>query len=907
MEKGETLIQTKLHPPLIHSNLVPRPQLQERIEDGIRGPLTLITAPAGFGKTTLAAACLAECGLRFGWLSLDKEDNQAGKFLRYLAAALQKADERVGLEITQQRMADFQQVPPEFAMTSVINELDAANAEIVLVLDDYQFINSQAVHEQVKFLLNHQPDNLHLLVLSRSDPSLPCARLRACGRLVELRADDLRFTKSEVVHFLGDVMGLHLDEDSAAILENRTEGWIAGLQMAALSLRGQKNAESFIREFAGTNRFIMDFMMEEVLAHETEEVKSFLLQTSVLSRLSGPLCDAVTGTSTSQTMLEQLERRNLFLIPLDGERRWYRYHHLFADLLQARLNHSNPGQAKSLRSYAAVWCDKNGQAGEAVSYALAARNHPLSSELIERYYPQVLGKGEVETVWSWLTALPGEEIRKNVALGIGTCWVLWLKGQIDKIGARLADIEQAFNEWTATKGLSPEAAALTEYPTHITLLKSIAARQDNDFGKAITLAERALKSAPNTLPEPFNAQLHSLIFLALGSAYDGAGELEKAISANAEVIRLSQLGSSATGIGLTIRLIAGLRLLGRLQDADAACQDSLEYLKTHGMQHLPAAGVVHVAVSEILVERNELEGAEKHLTIGMELGKWSGRLDAVKNAAYALSRLKRARQDPDGAYKAIQEAELALGKPPAPLAKAEMLALKARIHVWQGRLIDAKISINEAIKLAGRDRGLTTELVSLAAARVFSANSGSEETIATLTQSIHATEKRGLAGAAIELHILRGLAHQRRGKPDLAKADLETALVLAEPEDFMRIFIEEGPDLRNLLNQWLTSSGSSPLRAYAVRILSQFEHEPQKILQMQVGSAKSQGLIDPMSHREIEVLRIMAQGKTNLEIASQLIVAPGTIKAHTASIYQKLDVANRTEAVARARQLGILP
>ena len=361
MQKSDRLIRTKLHLPFTRPELVPRPRLQEQIAQGLRGPLTLITAPAGFGKTTLVASCVAACGLPVAWLSLDKDDNQPERFLSYLVAALQAADQAIGNEAAQ-LMAGIQQAPPEAVLTSLINDLDTTGREIVLVLDDYQFISSQAVHEEWLFCSSIAPKTFHLVIATRSDPPLPLARLRARGQTVELRAADLRFTEPEAAQFLNDVMGLRLDAGSVAVLEERTEGWIAGLQMAALSMRGREDVDGFIRAFAGTNRFIMDFMLEEVLAREPEEVQAFLLQTAILTRLYRPtVCDAVTGASGGQEMLERLERRNLFVVPLDDERRWYRYHHLFADLLQARLHQARPERIAPPAYRASDWWERDGQ------------------------------------------------------------------------------------------------------------------------------------------------------------------------------------------------------------------------------------------------------------------------------------------------------------------------------------------------------------------------------------------------------------------------------------------------------------------------------------------------------------------------------------------------------------------
>ncbi len=908
----DTLIRTKLRLPLIRPDLVARPRLQARIAEGLRGPLTLITAPAGFGKTTVVASCVAGCGMPVAWLSLDKDDNQPGRFLRYLVAALREAVSTIGDEAAQLTTAAFQ-APPEAVLTSLVNDLDAAAVEMALVLDDYQFIHSPAIHEQVAFLLDHCPQTFHLVIATRSDPPLPLARLRARAQTVELRAADLSFTRLEAAQFLNDVMDLGLDVEAVALLAERTEGWIAGLQMAALalqgtlSMRGREDADSFIQTFAGTNRFIMDFMLEEVLAREPEEVQAFLLQTAILTRLSGPLCDTVTGAAGGQAMLEELERRNLFVIPLDDERRWYRYHHLFADLLQTRLQHQvGPERVAELRSRAAAWCEQDGQVAEAVNYALAAQDYRRAGGLIEQYWHVAVNTGEIETAWSWLDALPEDEIKRRASLGIAYCWVLWLRGRVGVIAPRLVDVEHALNVSGAMAGAGPGSVVYTESLVQLAILQSLVARYDNDFEAAVEAAERALALLPQDWPPQAAMQMRALISFALASAYDGAGDLERAVDAYIEHIRLSRLASNITGVSITFRLVGVLRLLGRLREAGVVCREALAYVQTQGMSRLPAAGILHVALSEVLVEQNELEAAEAHLAQGLKIGKWSGRLDAAKNAAYALSRLSLARHDANGALAAIREAESAIGDPQPPLAWAELLALRARALVRQGALREAVQCIEEAERLAGPERGQTWEMVALAVSRVLVARSGLNAGVAHLTQAVAVAEEGGRLGAALELRILRSLALAQQGDARAADADLERALALAEPEGYARIFLDEGRPMQMLLAQWLARADHGPLRDYAVRLLAQFEAEPPEVVAPQKASPTGD-LIEPLTQRELEVLDLIALGNTNKVIAQQLFVAPGTVKAHTASIYRKLDVANRTEAVARARQLGLLP
>jgi LuxR family maltose regulon positive regulatory protein len=907
MPKADPLILTKLHLPPIRPGLVARPQLQARVMAGLQGPLTLVIAPAGFGKTTLVASSIADCDMPVAWVSLDKDDNQVGRFLNYLVAALQSANQQIGSEAAQ-LMAGMQPAPPEIVLTSIINDLDNISEDIALVLDDYQFISSQAVHAAMAFLLEHSPRSFHLLVATRSDPPLPLARLRARGQMVELRTADLSFTNSEAVQFFNEAMGFHLDEKSVEILEGRTEGWIAGLQMAALSIQGREDVDRFVREFAGTNRYILDFMLEEVLAREPEEVQAFLLQTAILKRLSGALCDAVTEASGSQEMLERLESRNLFVVPLDDERRWYRYHHLFADLLQERLYQSGVDKVDRLYARAAEWCERDGEVSEAVAYALAGRDYPLGEALIARHWGPLISDGEIETVWSWLNALPADSIKKSAPLSTAYCWLLWFTSQIEPIEAHLIDAERALDQLIIPEGSSATDETYAILPTMVATMRSIVTRHSKDYVAACKHAERALALIPKNISPNHNAQLQAMVHLALASAYDGAGDLQRAADAYAENIHWSRLGRSAVGVaGITYILIGFLRFLGRLRAADAACRDALGYIQAQGMARLPAAGVLHVAMSEVLVERNDLKAAQAQLSQGIELGKRSGRLDAVNNAAYVRSRLRLIQHDPAGALSAIQEAEAAMGEPAPPLAMAALFSYRARVLVRQGDVNEAARCVEEAIRLSDQEKGQTSAIVALAISRLQFAQFKPGETVAQLAQTLAVAEKQGWLGVAIELLILRSLALARQGNTQAAEVDLERAFTLAEPEGYVRIFIDEGEPMQKLIAQWLAHAGKNPLRDYASRLLAQYDSGLQAIMSPQEKAIPTGSLVEPISQREVEVLNLIALGKTNQEIARQLIVSIGTVKAHTANIYRKLDVANRTEAVARARQLGIIP
>ena len=458
MQNNDPLVRTKLRLPYTRVELVPRPRLQKWIDEGIRGPLTLIIAPAGFGKTTVAASCIAGCGMPAAWLSLDKNDNQSGRFITYLIAALQAADSHIGNEAAQFMMG-IQQPSHEAILISLLNDLDGAGREMVLVLDDYHLISSPEVHEEVAFLLDHCPTTFHLVISTRSDPKLPISRLRARGQLVELRAADLRFTEPEAAQFLNEVMGLHLDSETVKALEDHTEGWIAGLQMAALSMRDRQDGIGFIEGFSGTNRYILDYLLEEVLAIQPPEIQHFLLYTSILDRMTAPLCDAllaedgrpdpgdeVEGShsellspSHSAPILQYLERENLFLMSIDDERNWYRYHHLFADLLRVRLQQTQGNLVSRLRIRASIWLEKNGYIHEAILHLMAAHEDGRAADLIMRYAPARLADGD-PSVMQMADSLPKEMILSRPIIGLYQSWLLIIQGRIGEARPLLNDL-----------------------------------------------------------------------------------------------------------------------------------------------------------------------------------------------------------------------------------------------------------------------------------------------------------------------------------------------------------------------------------------------------------------------------------------------------------------------------------
>jgi LuxR family maltose regulon positive regulatory protein len=920
MQKADLLIHTKLRLPFTRPELVLRPRLQEQIAQGLRGPITLISAPAGFGKTTLVTSCVSGCGMPVAWLSLDKNDNQIGHFLSYLIAALHEADHAIGSEATQ-LLAASQEAPLEAVLTSLINELDSADREIVLVLDDYQLITSQAVHEQMEFLLEHCPRTFHLVIATRSDPPLPFARLRARGQTVELRAVDLRFTEPEAAQFLNVVMGLRLDAESVAALVKRTEGWVAGLQMASiamqshLSMRDREELRRFIEGFSGTNRYILDYLLEEVLASQPPEIMRFLLHTSILEHLTALLCDALLAdsegakregddrplfASQSASILEYLERANLFLVPLDDEHIWYRYHHLFADLLYARLQQTLKIQdIAALHTRAAQWYQHNGLTYEAIHHASLTSNNEWVEQLIEQNYMEMFHRGEASSMRFWTGKLSKELIYRRPWLCIYEAQSHALFGQLDEADVLIAKAEKHLQ-------LENPAADTKSMLGHLAYVKSRVTGMRGDVHRAIELSLTARENTPAS-----NQALQSGIGVMLGVGYFLNGDFTNAIQAFNETI---QSGIAANAINGTVAAYCHLARLyaiqGQLHKSYELYQEAGNFAHEAGGRNRGVMSLVDMGIANVLYELNDLENALAHIKHGLELIPLWGNADDIVLAHTTHARIQQAQGNKTGAVEAIEKG-IHLIQTRGVFSVARDAVRTAQVKLWlaQGDLQSAgRWAASQEERLIS-DRGFRfeNELTRITLSRVYIAQKKRDETIRLLTRLEESAESGERTGRLIEILILKALTLQILGETAQALVALGKSLSQAEPEGYIRIFMHEGPPMQTLLAQWLAHASSSPMRDYSIRLLSQFEAELQTIKAIQEKIYPAESLVEPLSPRELEILNLIALGKTNQEIARQLVVSPGTVKAHTASIYRKLDVANRTEAVARARQLGILP
>ncbi len=923
MRKADSLIRTKLRPPFTRTKLVTRPRLQEKIAQGLRGPLTLITAPAGFGKTTLLASCVESCGMPVAWLSLDKNDNQIGRFLSYLIAALREADHAIGSAAIQLLVVS-QEAPIEAILTSLINELDSAGRETVLVLDDYQLITSQAVHEQMEFLLEHCPRTFHLVIATRSDPPLRLARLRARGQTIELRAADLRFTEGEAAQFLNDVMGLHLDAGAVATLAERTEGWIAGLQMAALSMRDREDVLGFIDGFSGTNRYILDYLLEEVLSNQPPEIQHFLLCTSILERLSAPLCDAVTSASLrtsltdgeglksqSVTILEYLERANLFLIPLDDKRIWYRYHQLFADLLQMQLHKVIGAQGTTiLHLHAAHWYEQNGFILEAINHASVASDDAMVERLIEQNYLKMANIGEMSSVRYWMGKLSEELIHRRPWLCLYEAMRHSWFGEIDKTLLLLGEAEKHIRSRISNGAPDADTRALLGYHDYV---KSRVTAMEGDTRHAIELCRNAREIIPAD-----NLGLQIDVSITLGYEYFLYGDFVNAEKILREMIHTGDnvraINNPVAGYALLARLYA---YQGRLHEAYALLKKSERTVREASGQTLGLVGLIDVGIAALLCEWNDIEEAIFLLKQGMELLPWWGKADDLCLAYSTLARAQLALGNFMEAKKAIDKASQLI-QTCGVFSEAKNVIEAYQIKLWliQGDwlAVDHWIGVEEnrftppdSIRYEDERRGITL-------ARALLGRDKPNQSIHLLTRLEESSRSAGRMGHLLEILLLKALAMQALGDSESTFLSLTNCLTFAEPEGYRRIFLDEGKPMQQLLASWLTKANPGSLRDYAGHLLSKFEEEigstplggkhapPISSFQTALGEA----LIEPLSRRELEVLQQIAVGRTNQEIARQLFISPGTVKAHTASIYRKLDVANRTEAVTRARQLGIL-
>jgi len=900
------MIATKLYLPPSRPGIVQRPRLIDQLNRHLHRKLTLISAPAGFGKTTLVSEWVAVCGRPVAWLSLDEAESDIVRFLTYLIAALQTIAGHIGT-MALPVLETGQPLPVEAILTSLVNDIAAVPNNFILILDDYHLVDNPAVDRALGFLLEHWPPQMHLAITTREDPNLPLARLRMRDQLTELRAADLRFTPSEAAEFLNQVMGLALSAEEVAALESRTEGWIAGLQLAALSMKGRQNASEFIEAFAGDHRYIVDYLVEEVLRRQPEALRVFLLQTSILDRLNGPLSDAVTGQPGGTARLEALQRGNFFLIPLDDRRHWYRYHHLFADVLRAHLAAEHPDQLPVLHTRASQWYEQDGSAPEAIRHALAARDFERAAALIERALPVMRQHRQEATLLSWFRALPDELFRRRPMLSVHAAGVFLQNGQLEGVAARLRDAERWLGEVVGERPVYADEEDFQRLPGLVAMYHAGMALIRGDVAGTMQYARRVM-----ALARADDAFIRGAASALMGLASWTEGDLETAHQMFAGGMGyLQKAGFISDVIGGSLTL-SDIRITqGRLREALSNYERGLQLATQPGGQPLRGAADMLVGMSEIYREYNELDAATQYLRRSKELGELNGLPKNPYRSRVALARILAARGEFDGALNLLDEAERVYEGDFSPNFRP-VAAIRARLWIMAGRFSQAHNWAREQGLSAGDDLSylrefehITLARLLLAQARIDGGDSSIGEVLGLLERLRQAAEDGGRLGSAIEILVLQSLAHQVQGDLPAALVQLERALTLAEPAGYVRVFVDEGAGLAQLLEE-ATRRGIRP--HYARRLLSAFAGERHSLTGegTQPTTPASSALHEPLSQRELEILRLFQSELSGPEIAQELVIALSTLRTHTKSIYGKLNVNSRRAAVSRAVEMGLI-
>ncbi len=879
----QILLRTKLFAPRVRPRAVARPRLVTRMTEGLAGKLTLISAPPGFGKTSLVAEWRsAEAGARvdLAWVSLDEADNDPTRFWTYVIAALETVRPGVGADALSV-MHGSARSSVEALLMALINGMTEVQDDFVLALDDYHLIGAEPIHEGIAFLLEHLPPQAHLLLIARADPPLPLARLRARGDLLELRAKDLRFTPDEAAEFLGRVQGLALSGQDLADLTARTEGWVAGLQLVALSLQGLEDVSGFMAELMGSNRFIVDYLTEEVVHRQPAEVQRFLLETSVLERLSGPLCDAVTGRPGSQGLLEMLESGNLFTVAMDGERRWYRYHRLFADMLTARLLEQDPARVTGLYLRASEWYEQQGMMVEAVRAALNGGDHSRAAVLTERVGDELFQRGEIETLSSLIASLPDELVRSSPGLGLFHARALLTRNHVEAFEQRLKAAEAALE---AREG---ERAGEEWVRGRILALKAIQTRLQGDISRSVLVAEQAVELLST---DDLGWRIAATMALAMSRLH--SGHTRAAIESLLQVARLSESAGDLYQTALSICVRADLYAAqGDLRRAYETYQSALRLADGRG-ERLPCSGWALVGMAGLHLEWNELDEAHRLIMDGIERGRRNRHMDTLMRAYPVAARILEARGEAALDHPALAGIEQVLSSPLAVIREG-LDAHRARIHLREGNL-------EEAIRLGrdvGRDLFLTGMFEPTVRARVTAADGRPREAVAILDEQLGAYEQAECMGLAVRVLTARAMV-QSEGDHEGAVETLERAMTLGETAGFFRSFIEEGAPMVPLLR---TAARRTAAPEFARRLLAAMGEEPDR-----PAPALQQPLVEPLSDREMEVLQLVADGLSNQEIADRAFIAVGTVKRHLHNILAKLEARDRKEALARARELGLL-
>jgi LuxR family maltose regulon positive regulatory protein len=900
-EASTPLLATKLYVPPRRPDLVPRPRLMARLDEALRlqHRLTLVSAKAGTGKTTLVSEWLHGQERPAQWLSLDSSDNDPRRFLSYLLAALHQA----GIEGEPSRLESPQLPAAEAQIAELINEIAASAIPLLLVLDDYHLVQNEWVHQAVGFLAEHQPPEMHLVLITRVDPPLPLARLRGRGQLTEIRDHDLRFTAEEAARFL-QVMGLDLPAEAVSTLERRTEGWIVGLQMAAISMRGRTqdaDLATFLAAFGGTNRYVLDYLTEEVLNQQPPTVQDFLIETSILSRICADLCDAVRfgfaespgspgDARDSQAILAQLERNNLFLTPLDDERRWYRYHHLFADLVNSTLKQRRSAeQVRELHRRASQWHQAHGSLEEAMIHAMAAQDFERAASMIDENVVSMLSRSEAPVLLGWIDKLPEPIVRGRPWLDIYRAYTLALSGQADEVEPLLEDVE---------KRIEPDMPRAAECLGHIAAIRSYTANLRGEPDRVIEMAELAEKQLPEE-----HLIARGMATYALAVTHWASDDMDSAIKAS---LRMFEIGKKLDRLLMAVTALCDVasakKVQGQLRQAQEYYDRARRWLVERNGLDSRVRCVYEVGWADSLLQWNRLDPAYEHAVTGIEYCQRFGAPSEMTWGYVTLMRVLQAWGDSEGALDALYDAEQVLQ------AHRVRQALRVELETKRVALWLAVGDIDVARRWAACCSG-GSEREQIALARLSLAEGRASDALHLLERQRALAEAGGRNGRLIEILGLQALALEAQDRPEEANAALFQAVSLGRPEGYMRLFLDLGWPLYELLER---SAASAPFAGdYVHDLLAAFQQE-RGAQRNGVAEATSltptpaQALADPLTEREVEILHLLAEGLSNKEIGDRLVVAPSTVKQHLKNIYGKLDVHSRTQAVARGRELALL-
>jgi LuxR family maltose regulon positive regulatory protein len=925
-----TLLQTKLYIPQLPSTIVARTRLIDLLDKGIHQShkLALISAPAGFGKTTLVTEWIHKRDRPIAWLTLDEADNDPARFWAYFISALQTIYEGIGVSALK-AFQSHQHPPIEKHLADTINEIASipdpspinSMPGFSLVLDDFHMITNQQINATLTYLLNNLPPQMHLILSCRADPNLPLARLRSRGHLTEIRSVDLRFTTDEAAAFLNDVMGLGLSAGEITALDERVEGWIAGLQMAALSMRGHKDVSGFIKSFSGSHRFVLDYLVEEVLDQQSNGIQEFLLRTSILERMTAPLCNTVTDRDDSQVILAQLEQSNLFLIHLDDQRRWYRYHHLFTDLLRSRVEQAQPDLVPALHCRASEWYEKAELIEEAVAHAFSGEAYERAATLVEQNAMQMIIHGDHPTVSKWLEALPDRLVRVRPWLCVYHAWMRYWIGMREQVEECLQIAEQALmstpmaseSEKRSPKGPTQtenEKPGMSEAERQHIAGYIAAIRAQNDLSnekipRALEMAQRAVE----LLPE--KDYMRSLVGIALGAAHGSQGDVVAAQRAYAEASASARKCSFRTlSVSASCYLGMAQAKQARLHDAFGTYSEALELAIGPDERQLPIAGFPLVKLGDLSREWNDLEEANRDLTKGVEACAQWGQADFLADGYVALVRLQLAQRNLRDARNTLQKVEGL-----AQRARVDEFILcwldECRLRLWlsegnleaairwaqtSGLRVDSELSYHHDLHHINLARVLVAQGMPQPSGTYL------DNALGLLARLLVAAEKAGWIHKEIKILTLQALALNAGGNSEEALSALTRALTLAEPGGYVRTFIDEGIPMGKMLRQ-VVAKGIAV--GYSGMLLAALEEEtgdrPRGIK-----PTSSPAIIEPLTKRELEVLILLTTHLPSTEIARELVISTNTVRSHIKRIYSKLNVHSRRDAIQRAKELELL-